>query len=318
MMRWSLVGLTAVGLLGAAVAHGQQTPSDASIAQLQKNTLSQTNAAQQIADRVVQHTYFLVQRVVDELENSGVSFKDMTGNSAPNTELMAVAQYGTGVKYAGKSNEVAYGSSPADMAFVFSPTGGHDVTTKMTLNDDATSCTVAVEVDMGGDYVGGTEAAVDCAGYIAGNSDDKVKSTLKQGVVDSLKGAVPQQAAANTGDSSASPNNASPQDSTILTLSGADRDAIGNHVRPCWTIDAGAPGVSDFRVELTVTTDASGTVREATVASEDQGKLSDPLFYAYAQRAIAAVENYQCATLPLPAYDLGKLQTFTFEFSPPQ
>jgi len=99
-------------------------------------------------------------------------------------------------------------------------------------------------------------------------------------------------------------------------LNGAQRDAIGNHVRPCWTIDAGAPGVSGFRVQLTVTTDASGTVREATVSSADQGRLSDPLFAAYAQRAIDAVENYQCATLPLPSYMLGHNQTFTFEFSP--
>ena len=113
------------------------------------------------------------------------------------------------------------------------------------------------------------------------------------------------------------PNGGGSKQSTANSrLTGADRDAIGNHVRPCWTIDAGAPGVAGFRVMLTVTTDASGTVREARVAPVDQGKLSDPLFNAYAQRAIAAVENYECATLPLPSYMLGHDQTFSFEFSP--
>ncbi len=99
-------------------------------------------------------------------------------------------------------------------------------------------------------------------------------------------------------------------------LSGADRNAIGNHIRPCWGIDAGAPGVSSFSVELQVTTDATGTVREATVAPQDQDKLSDPIFNAYAQRAVDAVMNYQCATLPLPSYMMGQPQTFLFDFKP--
>jgi hypothetical protein len=99
-------------------------------------------------------------------------------------------------------------------------------------------------------------------------------------------------------------------------LSGLDRNAIGNHVRPCWGIDAGAPGVSTFSVELTVQTDAQGTVRNADIAPQDQGKMSDPIFAAYAQRAKDAVMNYQCATLPLPPYMLGSPQTFLFDFKP--
>jgi outer membrane biosynthesis protein TonB len=99
-------------------------------------------------------------------------------------------------------------------------------------------------------------------------------------------------------------------------LSGADRNAIGNHVRPCWGIDAGAPGVSTFSVELTVQTDAAGTVRNAVIAPEDQSKMGDPIYAAYAQRAVDAVMNYQCATLPLPPYMLGSPQTFLFDFKP--
>jgi neural Wiskott-Aldrich syndrome protein len=118
-------------------------------------------------------------------------------------------------------------------------------------------------------------------------------------------------------DQGGAPNGGGSNQSTANSgLTGADRDAIGNHVRPCWTIDTGAPGVSTFSVELMVTTDATGTVRNAIVAPQDQGKLGDPIFNAYSQRAIAAVMNYQCATLPLPSYMLGQNQTFLFDFTP--
>ncbi|OYV86362.1 MAG: hypothetical protein B7Z64_03665 [Acidiphilium sp. 21-68-69] len=87
-------------------------------------------------------------------------------------------------------------------------------------------------------------------------------------------------------------------------------------VRPCWGIDAGAPGVRKFSVLLQVVTDASGIVREAQVAPQDQGKLGDPLFAAFANRAVDAVKNYQCAKLPLPSYMLGSVHTFIFRFTP--
>jgi outer membrane biosynthesis protein TonB len=99
-------------------------------------------------------------------------------------------------------------------------------------------------------------------------------------------------------------------------LSSADRNAIGDHVRPCFQIDAGAPGISSFSVFLDVTTDGTGTVRNATVDPQSQGNMSDPIYNAYAQRAIAAVMNYQCATLPLPSYMLGQNHTFLFNFTP--
>jgi outer membrane biosynthesis protein TonB len=118
-------------------------------------------------------------------------------------------------------------------------------------------------------------------------------------------------------DQGGAPNGGGSNQSTANSkLSGADRNAIGNHVRPCWTVDAGAPGLSTFSVNLMVTTDATGTVRQAVVSPQDQDKLSDPIFNAYAQRAIEAVMNYQCATLPLPSYMLGQPQTFLFNFTP--
>jgi outer membrane biosynthesis protein TonB len=118
-------------------------------------------------------------------------------------------------------------------------------------------------------------------------------------------------------DQGGAPNGGgSPNSTANSRLSGADRDAIGAHVKPCWNIDAGAPGVASFSVLLDVTTDASGTVREAQVDPQSQGNMGDPFYAAYANRAVDAVMNYQCATLPLPSYMLGQSQTFTFQFTP--
>lgn len=118
-------------------------------------------------------------------------------------------------------------------------------------------------------------------------------------------------------DQGGAPNGGGSRNSTANSgLSGADKAAIGAHVRPCWNVDAGAPGLSTFSVMLMVQTDASGTVRNATVAPQSQGNMGDPIYAAFANRAISAVENYQCATLPLPSYMLGQNQTFLFNFTP--
>lgn len=139
MMRWALVGLTTVGLVGTAVAHGQQAPSDASIAQLQKSILSQPDRAPDMDARLARHTDSLVQEVVDELESSGVSFADMSSNTAPNVELASISQTGTGVKFEGKSNEIAYGSYLERAAFVVSQNGGSDVTVTLARDQEATN-----------------------------------------------------------------------------------------------------------------------------------------------------------------------------------
>lgn len=108
----------------------------------------------------------------------------------------------------------------------------------------------------------------------------------------------------------------SPNSMANSGLSGPDRAAIGNHVRPCWGVDAQAQGLSGFSVLLQVTTDGTGTVRIANVDPKNTGDMSNPLYYAFTQRAMAAVTNAQCATLPLPKEMLGQNQTFSFVFSP--
>jgi len=105
-----------------------------------------------------------------------------------------------------------------------------------------------------------------------------------------------------------------PNSTANTQLSGADKNAIGSRLHPCFHIDTGALNADSLHVLLDITTDPTGTIRVATVDPKDQDNMSNPLFYAYAQRAIAAALDVQCATLPLPKSMLGSNQNLTVEF----
>jgi hypothetical protein len=109
------------------------------------------------------------------------------------------------------------------------------------------------------------------------------------------------------------PNN---RDATA-SLTQAERGAIGDKVRQCWFIDGGAPNVQSLSVLLTAYTRPGGTVYHAVVAGPDVARYqSDPVFAAFADRAVNALLDSRCATLPLPPSLEGKPQSFTFRFSP--
>jgi hypothetical protein len=107
-----------------------------------------------------------------------------------------------------------------------------------------------------------------------------------------------------------------PASNDTNALSAAARGEIGAHVRECWTKDAGAEGVDKLSVVLNVVTDATGTTRVANVADEDKAKMSDPIFQSFAERAVRAVMDVRCATLPLPHQMLGHTNNLTFRFRP--
>ena len=55
----------------------------------------------------------------------------------------------------------------------------------------------------------------------------------------------------------------------------------------------------------------------AAVAPEDQGRVAgNPRLRVFAERAVRAVLDPQCANLPLPPHMLGQTRVFTFRFSP--
>jgi hypothetical protein len=112
------------------------------------------------------------------------------------------------------------------------------------------------------------------------------------------------------------PGGGDPTATDTANLTESQRGAIGAHVRECWTADSAALNAQQLVVMLTVTTDARGVVRRADVAPTDQGRMSDPRFRAFAERAIRAVLDSRCAALPLPRGMLGQTRTWDFRFRP--
>jgi hypothetical protein len=119
-----------------------------------------------------------------------------------------------------------------------------------------------------------------------------------------------------SGGSHRKTNESSDKSPLGVNLSASDRNAIASDVQQCWGADAGLPGASNFSVLLQVTTDQTGTVREAEVAPFDQSKMSNPSFARFASQAVNAVKSYQCAKLPLPRDMLGAVHTFIFRYTP--
>jgi hypothetical protein len=322
-LRLTLALLAATALCARPAMAAPSAPSDSSLAQLQQQD-QKANDAQQDEDlAIVKHSIILVQSIIGELEHAHLKFDDMqmalnTPNSLPSPSSIGVvfgvaSQSGQPIHYLGDHNEIAYTALGTKLLVAFQPANGTPVL--LSFNSDGM-------ISFGSGDIDADEVEEDPEDYVAGSIDQTITADIKQDVKNSLDPTgsdsdddqSDQTGASDQGNASSDSSQAA--NTANSRLSGADRDAIDNHARPCWTIDAGAPGVAGFHVMLSVTTDATGTVREAVVAPQDQGKLSDPFFNAYAQRAIAAVENYECATLPLPSYMLGHNQTFTFEFSP--
>jgi neural Wiskott-Aldrich syndrome protein len=131
-----------------------------------------------------------------------------------------------------------------------------------------------------------------------------------------LKQTEPPKARPNPRAGGVPDSGGSPTSNDTDALSAAERGAIGAHVRECWTKDSGAPDIEKMSVVLNVVTDMTGTARRAVPADEERGKLSDPVFQAFAERAVRAVMDVRCATLPLPKQMLGRISTLTFRFRP--
>jgi hypothetical protein len=104
------------------------------------------------------------------------------------------------------------------------------------------------------------------------------------------------------------------------TLSANARDQIAKHVRACWHTDPGMLALDKMHILLTVTTDSAGVARQAAVAPEDQRRMAgDSLLRVFAERAVRAVLDPQCAQLPLSDTLLGlthQSDVVTFRFSP--
>jgi hypothetical protein len=127
----------------------------------------------------------------------------------------------------------------------------------------------------------------------------------------------PPKAAANPSRGGAPNGGGNPQANDTAALTLAQRGAIGDSVRRCWSTDPGMMDLDKMQVLLTVKTDSTGVVRQAVVADTDIGRVNgNTRLRVFAERAIRAVLDPQCANLPLPPTLLGQNREFTFRFSP--
>jgi len=141
------------------------------------------------------------------------------------------------------------------------------------------------------------------------NTLEKLRALQKQ--------SQPPKTAYNPSRGGAPNGGGSPQGNDTASLSAGQRTAIGDSVRRCWFSDPGMLDLDKMQVLLTVTTDSAGTVRQADVAPEDQGKVNaNPRLRVFSERARRAVLDPACANLPLPKNLLGQSRVFTFRFSP--
>jgi hypothetical protein len=140
------------------------------------------------------------------------------------------------------------------------------------------------------------------------NTLEKLRALQRQKEAPKARYNPPRGGAPNSGGS--------PQGDITMQLSAQQRGLIGEKVRECWTKDAGALDLENMSVILAVKTRPGGIVFQADVGQEDQARMSDPRFRAFAERAIRAVMDPRCATLPLPKDKLAQVNELTFRFRP--
>jgi hypothetical protein len=101
-------------------------------------------------------------------------------------------------------------------------------------------------------------------------------------------------------------------------LSEGQRRQIGDEVRRCYSEDTAAKDYATYSAVIVVTIDATGTARDVKLSPADASRAgADPAFGVFAERAMHAVLDPQCAQLPVPPALLDKpAQQLTFRFRP--
>lgn len=107
-----------------------------------------------------------------------------------------------------------------------------------------------------------------------------------------------------------------PKGDITASLNVGQQGAIADQLRDGWTIDASGLGVDKMSVVLTLTLDTTGAIREAKVNPEDQAKMSDPRYRAFAERAVRAALSPKVGVLKMPKDKLFNGATLQIRFRP--
>ncbi len=130
----------------------------------------------------------------------------------------------------------------------------------------------------------------------------------------------PPTAKANPQQGGAPQTGGNPKGDITATLSQAQRGAIGDRVRECWTKDPGALDLEKMQVLVTATLGPDGTARIVEVADQDKARVGgDPRLRAFFERARRAILDARCGTALVSPDQLAKSEgpsKLTFRFSP--
>lgn len=122
--------------------------------------------------------------------------------------------------------------------------------------------------------------------------------------------AVPMTAAKNT-------NENAPVHSGDISdkLSVSELDALRRQIAGCWNIPAGARDAENLVVQISVSVNPDGTVRQAKVVNSRAMKQA-PYYQIAAESALRAVLHPNCSPLRLPPNKYKQWKDFTFTFNP--
>lgn len=101
----------------------------------------------------------------------------------------------------------------------------------------------------------------------------------------------------------------------LRSLAISEIDLVRQQIRECWSLPAGAKEAENLSIEIRMTMNPDGTVRQARIL--DQNRLqSDPFFRAAAESALRAVLNPHCNPLKLPPEKYQQWQNMILIFDP--
>ncbi len=106
-----------------------------------------------------------------------------------------------------------------------------------------------------------------------------------------------------------------PPSSLDNKMTKSEIDAVTEQIERCWNVPAGAKDAKDLVVEIHVTLNPDGSVREARIV--DQSRMqTDSFFRTAAESAYRAI--FLCQPLKLPADKYSLWQDMTLSFNPSQ
>jgi uncharacterized protein len=90
-------------------------------------------------------------------------------------------------------------------------------------------------------------------------------------------------------------------------------DYVRQQIARCWNLPAGVKNAENFIVEIKVSMNLDGTVRDARIQNQSR-MLADGLYRKAAESALRAVLNPLCQPFKLPSdnYSVWKIMTLTF------